>query len=359
VKIGFELDYIPQYSIEKKWNIGIIGSGFIIKECHLPAYQNAGYQISGTTSRSYENAKKAADQFGLPRAYSSIDELLNDPSVDIVDIAVPPHLQKDIIRKAARHGKHILAQKPVATNYLDAKEIVDICEEAGVNLIVNQNGRFDPAIRATKDLIDKGYIGKPVLSTIQLRFKPHWQPYQKEYERLMFLFMSIHHLDQFRYWFGTPDRIYASAVPHPSGDYKGEYLGAYNLEYDSGFLATAVDDGYTWDEPDFGVYYKIVGTDGVIKLNVGWPSGGPSKIKFYSKQLGDVWYTPNLSGSWFPDAFKYTMAELQSSLETGAESSISGRNNLETMAMVEACYLSSQQKRAISIHEIMSGLASK
>ncbi|OPA75118.1 hypothetical protein BVG16_21135 [Paenibacillus selenitireducens] len=354
MEVGFELDYIPHYSIQKKWNIGIIGSGFIIQECHLPAYQNAGYHVSGIASRSYENAKKVAEQFNLPRAYSSVEELLSDPNIDVVDIAIPPHLQKDIVREVAKHGKHVLLQKPMATNYADAKEIVDICEKAGITLLVNQNGRFDPAIRAAKDIIDKGYIGKPVLATIQLRFKPHWQPYQKEYERLMFLFMSIHHLDQFRYWFGTPDRIYASAAPHPGNEYKGEYLGAYHLEYDSGFLATAVDDGFTWDSPDFGVYYKIEGTEGVIKLNVGWPTSGPSKMKFYAKQLGDVWYAPNLSGSWFPGAFEYTMAEMLSSLESGIESSISGRNNLETMAMVEACYLSSQQKRAITIKDIIA-----
>ncbi len=236
MKIGFELDYIPRYSIKNQWNIGIVGSGFIIQECHLPAYLKAGYQISGVASRTYENAKKVAEQFELQKAYSSVDELLRAPEIDVVDIAVPPHLQKDIVREAAKQGKHVLVQKPIATHLTDAKEIVDICEEAEVKLVVNQNGRFDPAIRAAKNLIDKGYIGKPVLATIQLRYKPHWQEYQKEYERLMFLFMSIHHLDQFRFWFDTPERIYASAAPHPNGDYKGEYLGAYQLEYDSGFF---------------------------------------------------------------------------------------------------------------------------
>lgn len=353
MKVNFSLDYIPKMEGRKDFGIGIVGAGFIVKECHLPAYLAAGYQVCGITSRTFEKAERIAEQFHLPTAYRSLDDLLADPKVEVVDIAVPPHEQLNIIRAAAERGKHILAQKPLAMNYREAREAVDICQKAGVKLVVNQNGRFDPAIRAAKNLIDQGYIGKPVMATIELRFKPHWQPYQMDYDRLMFLFMSIHHLDQFRFLFGTPVRLYASGAPHPSGQYRGEYLTSYILEYEDGLMATAWDDGFTWDPPSFGVFYKIEGTDGVIKMNIGWPHGGPSTISFYSKKLGDVWFSPALEGSWFPGAFQYTMGELFQTIATGKESSLSGRQNLETMAMVEACYVSNREKRAVSIAEIM------
>jgi predicted dehydrogenase len=139
--------------------------------------------------------------------------------------------------------------------------------------------------------------------------------------------------------------LYANSVPHPSGQFKGEYLGTYILEYDNGMVATAWDDGFTWDPESFGVFYKIEGTDGVVKMNIGWPDGGPSTISMYSRKLEDVWFTPNLEGSWFPGAFKYTMRELFKYIETGEEPLISGRDNLPTMAMVEACYLSSKEIR--------------
>jgi predicted dehydrogenase len=353
--INFSLDYTPKLGNKRDYGIAIIGAGFIVKECHLPAYREAGYNIVGIYNRTVEKARKVAGEFNISKVYESLEELFADPRVEVVDIAVPPHEQPNLVKLAAKHGKHILAQKPIAKTLEEAKEVVAVCREAGVHLAINQNGRYDPAIQATKNLLEQQYIGKPVVATIELRFKPHWQQYQLDYDRLMFLFMSIHHLDQFRYLFGTPNRLYASAIPHPEGTFKGEYTGSYILEYDSGLMATAWDDGFTWDPPSFGVFYKIEGTEGVIKMNIGWPSGDPSTISFYSKKLGDAWITPNLEGSWFPGAFKYTMGALLKTIETGEESLLSGENNLETMAMVEACYLSNEQKRAIDIKEVLTG----
>ncbi|MGP4081601.1 Gfo/Idh/MocA family protein [Pseudalkalibacillus sp. R45] len=349
----FSLNYKPKLGQKQEYGIGIIGAGFIIKECHLPAYEQAGYNIIGIYNRTREKAEQLAKDHSISNVYDSLDELLSDPKVEVVDIAVPPHEQLNIIRQAAEHGKHILAQKPLGMNYEEAEKAVEICKKHGVKLVVNQNGRYDPAIQGTKHLIDEGYIGKPVMATIELRFQPHWQPYQLEYERLMFLFMSIHHLDQFRLLFGVPKRIYASSIPHPEGLYKGEYITSYILEYENGMMANAWDDGFTWDPESFGVFYKIEGTVGVIKLDIGWPSGGPSTISFYSKKLEDQWHNPELEGNWFPGAFQYTMGELFHSIETGEESSISGENNLLMMAMVEACYLSNKDKKAIEIDEIV------
>lgn len=354
-----QLDYIPAMSAKTDYGIGMIGSGFIARTCHLPAYREAGFRVEGIVSRTKANAESAAAGFGIPKVYDSIREMLDDPAIAIVDIAVPPYLQPEIIAEAAKAGKHILAQKPLAVTYREAAETVRLCEEAGVRLVVNQNGRFDPAVMAAKDLIRKGFVGKPVFATIELRYKPHWQEYQKRYERLMFLFMSIHHLDQFRFWFGTPNRLFASAIPHPEGLYRGEYSSSYILEYDNGLLASAWDDGFTWDEEGFGVFYKIEGTEGVIRLNIGWPSGGPSRIAYLSRRPGSAWHSPELAGSWFPGAFKYTMNEMFRTLTTGEESAISGRNNLETIAMMEACYMSVREKRSISIAEVMESAVSR
>jgi predicted dehydrogenase len=356
-EISVQLDYIPHMNTKTDYSIGIIGSGFIIKECHLPAYQEAGFRVAGIASRTKSKAEAVAREFGIQKVYDSIQDLLNDPQIDIVDIAVPPHEQPKLIAMAAKAGKHILAQKPLAVTFQEAVETVKICQEAGVQLLVNQNGRFDPAIMATKNLLEKGIVGKPVFATIELRYKPHWQEYQKQYERLMFLFMGIHHLDQFRYWFGAPTRIFASAIPHPNGEFRGDYSSSYTMEYDSGMLASAWDDGFTWDEEGFGVFYKIEGTEGVIRLNIGWPFGGPSKISYMSKLLDSQWHAPELSGSWFPGAFKYTMNEMFRTLSTGIESMISGRNNLETMAMLEACYVSLQEKRSVPVSEVMHSAA--
>src|ERR1035437_4321556 len=163
--------------------------------------------------RPPEIAREDADLYGIPKVYDTVGELLRDPQIEIVDVAVPPDQQLAVIREVARHASHvrgILVQKPLALNYAEAVEIVRICRESGIRLAVNQNMRYDQSIRALKSLLKKGYLGEPVLATIDMRAVPHWQPWVREYSRLTLLNMSVHHLDCFRFLFGEPECVYAS-----------------------------------------------------------------------------------------------------------------------------------------------------
>ncbi|MFO0885589.1 MAG: Gfo/Idh/MocA family oxidoreductase [Pirellulales bacterium] len=78
--------------------------------------------------------------------------------IEVVDIAVPPDNQKEIVAQVLRHRskiRGILAQKPLGTSLQEAQEIVRMCDEAGVTLAVNQNMRYDQAVRAAKSLLDQ------------------------------------------------------------------------------------------------------------------------------------------------------------------------------------------------------------
>ena len=138
-------------------------------------------------------------------------------------------------------------------NYADSREIVRLCEQAGITLAVNQNMRYDHSMRALKTLLKRGYLGEPVLASIEMRAIPHWKPWQLAYTHLTLLNMSIHHLDSFRYLFGEPDSVYVSARKDPrtpSEHVDGVVL--YILEYPGGFRATAWDDVWGW--PGAGRY---------------------------------------------------------------------------------------------------------
>ena len=165
----------------KTYRIGAVGSGFIMRDVQKVAYRNAGFDVV---------ANAAGPDAGEVRA------LLDNPQVEILDIAIPPHAQLDVVRQALtrKHIRGILAQKPLATNYKDAVETVRLCEAAGVTLAVNQNMRYDQSIRALKTLLTGGDLGTPVLATIEMRAIPHWQTWLRDYDRLTLLNMSIHHL---------------------------------------------------------------------------------------------------------------------------------------------------------------------
>ena len=91
----------------------------------------------------------------IPRVHPTYAELLADPDVEVLDVAVPPDAQPALIREAVRHNDHIrgiLAQKPLALSVREARECVEACASAGVVLAVNQNMRYDQSVRAMKDL---------------------------------------------------------------------------------------------------------------------------------------------------------------------------------------------------------------
>ena len=117
----------------------------------------------------------------------------------------------------------------------EAQECVELCANAGMALAVNQNMRYDQSVRAMKDLLQRGWLGDPVLATIEMRAIPHWMPWSEKLPSLSTFVMSIHHLDTFRYWFGTPDRVLASTRPDPRTRFPHrDGINLYILEYDNG-----------------------------------------------------------------------------------------------------------------------------
>jgi predicted dehydrogenase len=364
--VDLNLEHQAPLPKKKDYAIGAIGAGFIMRDCHLVAYGQAGYKVVAITAHPPAQAREVARLRGIPKVYDTYQELLADPSIEVVDIAVPPNVQLDVVREAVKHARHvkgILAQKPLAMNYQDAKETVRLCEGAGITLAVNHNMRYDQSIRALKTVLQRGYLGEPVLATIEMRAIPHWQSWLKDLNRLTLLNMSIHHLDSFRFLFGEPESVYASARTDPRTTLRHrDGIVLYILEYANGFRATSWDDVWAGPAreggaPDCYIKWRVEGTDGMAQGTIGWPSYPnvtPSTIDFTTKLQPGCWFSPRWSQVWFPDAFEGTMGQLLDALADGSEPAVSGRDNLKTMALVDACYRSIEEHRPVKIEEILN-----
>ncbi len=328
--------------------IGVVGAGFIVRDCHLVAYAAASFPVVGITSRTIETARSVAALRGIPKVYRTLEEMLDDPAVDVIDIAVPPDDQPAVIRRILGHPRRvrgILAQKPLAMTYAEAASLVVACEQAGVLLQVNQNMRYDQSVRALKTLLDQGRLGEPVLATIEMRAIPHWMPWAEGGRSLSTFIMSIHHLDTFRYWLGDPTRVLASTRPDPRTRFPHEDgINLYILEYQNGARASGWDD--VWSGPSregagssTTVRWRFEGTEGLAIGEIGWPGWPervPSTIDYTTVHDRGGWHRPRWKEAWFPDAFAGTMGGLLRALETDAEPDIPGRDNLKTIALCEA-----------------------
>ena len=274
--------------LQSQLRIGIAGAGFIVRDCHLPAYKQAGLHPVAIASRNRDTAVEVAKQHEIATVHDSFESLIDDPTIEVLDIAVPPQAQPDLIRLACERGKGrlrgILAQKPLALSVAEGRELVNLCKDAGIALQVNQNMRHDQSVRALKQLLDTGALGEVVFASIDMRAVPHWMPWAKGMESLSTFIMSIHHLDTFRYWLGTPDRV--SGQHSPRSTYASskhvDGINLYILEYDTGPRAAAWDD--VWAGPckegvagDIGIRWRVEGTDGLAIGTIGWP-GYPERV---------------------------------------------------------------------------------
>jgi len=223
--------------------------------------------------------------------------------------------------------------------------------------------RFDQSVRAAKDVLNRDWLGEPVLATIDMRAVPHWMPWAEGLTSLSTFIMSIHHLDTFRYWFGTPDRVLASTrndprtkFPHRDG------INLFILEYGSGMRASSWDD--VWAGPckegiegDIGIKWRIEGMEGLMQGTIGWPkypARQPSTLEFSSTRLSGKKLRPHWDEVWFPDAFVGTMAQLLVAIENGAEPEISGRDNIETIALCSAVFSAATEHRVTTVREFLA-----
>ena len=220
--------------------------------------------------------------------------------------------------------------------------------------------RYDPTVYTAKMLLQQDFFGAPVFSTIDMRGIPHWKPWQVETGSATLKVMSIHHLDCMRYWFGEPERLSCSTrsdprtkFPHTDG------ICTTILEYANDLRCIVIDD--VWTGPteegcpgDIRIEWRIEGLDGLAIGDRLVPRSLHNSIDDAVRRKGDEgfrYFKP--IESWFPDAFSATMGELPIAIETDHIPAVSGRDNLKTIALVEAAVLSAIEHRTVRPEEIV------
>jgi predicted dehydrogenase len=353
------LDYKPKLPHRLDHGIGIVGAGGIVNYAHLPAYKKAGFKVFGITDRNREQAERTAKDHGIATVYATVDDLLRQPEVEIVDIAVYPAEQVNIVEQATAAGKHLLCQKPFADEYSKAVRSVELAERAKVKIAVNQQMRWDAGIRCARLLINDGWLGTPTYGAIQVHCKTDWSlwPWIYQGKHVEIMFHSIHYIDSLRYLLGDPACVFTSGSRAPGETTKAETKTLTTWEYPSG-LQVLIDVCHTTWQDDAYAIFRFEGTEGVIKGTIGlmynYPTGRPDTLEFMSKRNPGYWFSARLDSMWIPDAFVGPMASLMRAIEDGSEPETSGRDNLRTLQVMFAEYRSMAEKRAVRPEEITS-----
>ncbi len=230
-----------------------IGAGYF-SQYHYEAWRRIPEaQIVALHDRDQAKAAAAAHQYGIPRTYASVAEMLDQEQPDFVDIITPPPTHLDFVRAAASRGIHIICQKPLAPTYAECAELVETARTARVRLLIHENFRWQPWYRELKRLLDAGVLGEPFSLYFRARPGDGWredaylarQPFFRDYPRLLVYETGIHFIDTFRYLLGEIETVYAR-LRRLNPLIRGEDSGQIVLGFASG--ATAIWDANRYNE---------------------------------------------------------------------------------------------------------------
>lgn len=362
---------------------GVVGTGYFGAELARYMSKNNGAEI--TLLYDPENAEAIAEELGAKVALS-LEDLVSSPEVDCVIVATPNYLHKEPVVKAAKHGKHVFCEKPIALSYEDCREMVDACKKHHVTFMAGHIMNFFNGVHYAKELINQGVIGEilfchtarngweeeqPTISWKKIRSKSGGH-----------LYHHIHELDCVQFLMGgMPEKVTMTGgnVAHSGKNFGDEDDMIFiNMEFSNKrFALLEWGSAYRWGEH----YVLIQGTKGAIKLDM-FNCGGTLKLNgeethflihesqeedddrtriYHSSEMdGAVAYgkpgkrTPLWLSSVIDKEMQYLHAIMQGApVSQEFEKLLTGEAALEAIATADACTISLNEDRKVNLSEIV------
>lgn len=341
--------------------VGIVGCGNVALNFHLPAYQALPdrYVVAGLADPTPDRLTLGAQLAGLgPDAvHAAAAALLARDDIDVVDVCTPQHLHRDVVVAAARAGKHVLCEKPIAAAPADAAAMVEAAREAGVVLAVVHNYLFFPEVAALRALVDSGELGEVRTVTVDMLgvvdspgaagYAPRWR-HDPAASGGGVLMDMLHGVYLAEHLLGSPLAAASAVVDNTPGD-AVESLALCRFEAASGTCLVNVG----WGHGPGGV--RIDGTtgravahyraDGTMpwapceRVEVTTPAGTRTLALPAGAELGPL----------VADALRGTVADLADAIAQGREPAADGADAQRILEATVAAYASAALRRTVDL----------
>ncbi len=249
----------------------MFGTGWGIR-VSVPAFREAGWEVAGLWSRRPERAAHFAERLQIPYSTGDAQALIARPEIDAVAIHTPPHMHLDLCRAAFDAGKHVLCDKPFATNIPDAEPMLQAAEASGLTAMVNYEFRFAPLRQQIQRLIADGAVGDVRHVSLDL----HTTNPMLEFDRPWRLDpahgggllneLGSHAIDRLRQWFGELAAVSAQMESSPPQGLDPQFTSEDHIsatfELASGGIATLSMSWVT--NPPLGMRIIIAGSEATI-----------------------------------------------------------------------------------------------
>lgn len=327
-------DASPRFPVGRTLGIGILGAGTIARSAHLPAYEKHDLRVVGAWTRTQSRADELRQDPRVGRVYASADELLADPAVDVVDLAMGPDDRAAWLRRVVRAGKHVLAQKPLTYDVDSVLPVLDEADDRGVLVAVNQNARWAPPWRLATQLVLDGAVGD-VVGVTHLHDKPlppiAGTPFDDVPHMLLTDYL-VHWVDITRCWLAGQTarsvRAHDHRVPGQPADARNPWSATVQVDTaeGAGALLRVVGDVRATAP---GCPFWVHGTRGSLRGSLLGRDHLEIDLDGRTRQLP-------LRGAWFVDGFAGAMGELMCAVVEGREPFNSARHNLASLRLVLA-----------------------
>lgn len=250
--------------------VGILGGGNI-SETHARAVQQTeGAEITAVYGQNHEKAARLSKLYG-GKVHNSLQSFLEHKPMDMVVIGSPSGLHAEQGVAAARHGLHVLVEKPLDVNLDRADALIRECEQAGVKLGVFFQDRVAPGVCKLKELIDAGHLGKLILISARVKwYRPpeyyggsRWRGTWALDGGGALINQGVHTLDLLLWSLGDVERVYAKAIT-PLHQIETEDTVVATLEFASGVIGTL--EAGTSIYPGYARRLELTGSEGTVVL---------------------------------------------------------------------------------------------
>jgi predicted dehydrogenase len=165
--------------MKKRLGVALLGAGFVGR-VHLDAIRRLGYvDVRGLSVSNPERATKAAAEFGIEKVVADYRVLLDDPSVDAVDICTPNALHLPMASDALASGKHVICEKPLATSAQDAARLVSLARQKNLRNCTCYNLRYYPLVQHMRRMREDGDLGE--ILVVQGTYSQDWLLYDTDW----------------------------------------------------------------------------------------------------------------------------------------------------------------------------------
>jgi UDP-N-acetyl-2-amino-2-deoxyglucuronate dehydrogenase len=334
--------------------VGIVGTGAFAWK-HAQAYRNIGYQVVACTNRTADRGQNFADANGA-EFMETAEKVTQSPKVDFVDVCSLPNYRLPVVELCARNGKHVLVQKPMAIDLATARQMIVLARDAGIELGVVSQRRFDKSTLFLKRAIAAARLGRILQADAYVK----WHRSSEYYSRPVkgswagegggaLINQAIHQVDLLLYLFGPVDEVFAYWQLGGLHKIESEDSLSALLHYSSG--ATGVIQASTAFWPGYPERVEIHGTKGTAIL-----TGDRLTSWDVQNDSGEAAPIAGHVASGASDPMAISLVSLEQQLLDFGDActarrtpSCSGLDGFRALQLVQAIYTSCREGRKVEI----------